>query len=197
MVTVRNCTFWGSFRFSVGRFGWRNPHTIACKVVVYAVLVRSFAKVICERGKGIPFCRVNGVDMTKRQFSNTEVEYLRALPAVESVTQNRITYSRDFQISCMRRYLDGERPSSIFTSAGLSPAIVGRKRVERNIARWKADSDIMAAAKIGGSSGSLSPETRERLVSVQLGQIRSLMCQVLELKDRIDALERQLKKIQV
>lgn len=77
--------------------------------------------------------------MTKRQFSNTEVEYLRALPAVESVTQNRITYSRDFQISCMRRYLDGERPSSIFTSAGLSPAIVGRKRVERNIARWKVD----------------------------------------------------------
>ena len=197
MVTVRNCTFWGSSRFSVGRFGWCKPHTIACKVVVYAVLVRSFAKVICERGKGIPFCRVNGVDMTKRQFSNTEVEYLRALPAVESVTQNRITYSRDFQISCMRRYLDGERPSSIFTSAGLSPAIVGRKRVERNIARWKADSDIMAAAKIGGSSGSLSPETRERLVSVQLGQIRSLMCQVLELKDRIDALERQLKKIQV
>ena len=163
-------------------------------MVVYAVLVRSFAKVICERGKGIPFCRVNGVDMTKRQFSNTEVEYLRALPAV---TPNRITYSRDFQISCMRRYLDGERPSSIFTSAGLSPAIVGRKRVERNIARWKADSDIMAAAKIGGSSGSLSSETRERLVSVQLGQIRSLMCQVLELKDRIDALERQLKKIQV
>ena len=156
-------------------------------MVVYAVLVRSFAKVICERGKGIPFCRVNGVDMTKRQFSNTEVEYLRALPAVESVTPNRITYSRDFQISCMRRYLDGERPSSIFTSAGLSPAIVGRK----------ADSDIMAAAKIGGSSGSLSSETRERLVSVQLGQIRSLMCQVLELKDRIDALERQLKKIQV
>nr|WP_270270078.1 transposase [Bifidobacterium catenulatum] len=97
----------------------------------------------------------------------------------------------------MRRYLDGERPSSIFTSVGLSPAIVGRKRVERNIARWKADSDIMAAAKSEGSSGSLSSETRERLVSVQLGQIWSLTCQVFELKDRIDALERQLKEIQV
>lgn len=196
MVTVCNCTFWGSFRFSVGHSGGVNPHTTACKVIIYAVLVRSFAKVICERRKGIPFCRVNGVDMTKRQFSNTEVEYLRALPAVESVTQNRITYSRDFQISCMRRYLDGERPSSIFTSAGLSPAIVGRKRVERNIARWKADPDIMAAAKSGGSSGPLSSETRERLVSVQLGQIRSLTCQVLELKDRIDTLEQQLKEIQ-
>lgn len=55
----------------------------------------------------------------------------------------------------------------------------------------------MAAAKSEGSSGALSPETRERLVSVQLGQIWSLTCQVFELKDRIDALERQLKEIQV
>ena len=99
--------------------------------------------VIYEHENGIPFCRMNGVDMTKRQFSNTEVEYLRALPAVESVTENRITYSRDFQISCMRRYLDGERPSTIFTSAGLSPAIIGRKRVERSIARWKVDLDML------------------------------------------------------
>lgn len=103
--------------------------------------------VIYEHENGIPFCRMNGVDMTKRQFSNTEVEYLRALPAVESVTENRITYSRDFQISCMRRYLDGERPSTIFTSAGLSPAIIGRKRVERNIARWKVDLDIIGRKK--------------------------------------------------
>lgn len=130
--------------------------------------------------------------MTKRQFSNTEVEYLRALPAVESVTGNRITYSRDFQISCMRRYLDGERPSTIFTSAGLSPAIIGRKRVERNIARWKVDLDIMAAARSNSTTGALSSDTRERLVTVQLGQIRSLTCQVLALKERVDALERKL-----
>ena len=124
--------------------------------------------VIYEHENGIPFCRMNGVDMTKRQFSNTEVEYLRALPAVESVTENRITYSRDFQISCMRRYLDGERPSTIFTSAGLSPAIIGRKRVERNIARWKVDLDIMAAARSNSTTGALSSDTRERLVTVQL-----------------------------
>lgn len=116
--------------------------------------------VIYEHENGIPFCRMNGVDMTKRQFSNTEVEYLRALPAVESVTENRITYSRDFQISCMRRYLDGERPSTIFTSAGLSPAIIGRKRVERNIARWKVDLDIMAAARSNSTTGALSSDTR-------------------------------------
>lgn len=152
--------------------------------------------VIYEHENGIPFCRMNEVDMTKRQFSNTEVEYLRALPAVESVTENRITYSRDFQISCMRRYLDGERPSTIFTSAGLSPAIIGRKRVERNIARWKVDLDIMAAARSNSTTGALSSDNRERLVTVQLGQIRSLTCQVLALKERVDALERKLDESQ-
>ena len=161
-------------------------------MVVYAVRVRSFVMVIYEHENGIPFCRMNGVDMTKRQFSNTEVEYLRALPAVESVTENRITYSRDFQISCMRRYLDGERPSTIFTSAGLSPAIIGRKRVERS----KVDLDIMAAARSNSTTGALSSDTRERLVTVQLGQIRSLTCQVLALKERVDALERKLDELQ-
>ena len=165
-------------------------------MVVYAVRARSFVMVIYEHENGIPFCRMNGVDMTKRQFSNTEVEYLRALPAVESVTENRITYSRDFQISCMRRYLDGERPSTIFTSAGLSPAIIGRKRVERNIARWKVDLDIMAAARSNSTTGALSSDTRERLVTVELGQIRSLTCQVLALKERVDALERKLDESQ-
>jgi len=78
----------------------------------------------------------------------------------------------------------------------LSPAIIGRKRVERNIARWKVDLDIMAAARSNSTTGALSSDTRERLVTVQLGQIRSLTCQVLALKERVDALERKLDESQ-
>ncbi|KFI86030.1 hypothetical protein [Bifidobacterium ruminantium] len=47
------------------------------------------------------------------------------LPAIDSVTESRITYSRQFQIDCMRRYLQGEKPTAIFTSAGLSPSVIG------------------------------------------------------------------------
>ena len=51
---------------------------------------------------------------------------------------DRITYSREFQVRCMAQYLRGNGPTSIFASAGLNPKIVGSKRIERAIARWKA-----------------------------------------------------------
>jgi hypothetical protein len=106
--------------------------------------------------------------MTRRRFSQTEVEYLRSLPAVEAVTENRITYSHDFQVSCMSRYLQGERPSVIFTSAGLSPMIVGHKHVERNIARWKHDDEIMNEAKQPGAMAVMPTDARNRLITMQM-----------------------------
>ena len=75
----------------------------------------------------------------KRRFTQAEVYYLNTLPAVERASMDRITYSRDFQVRCMAQYLRGNGPTSIFASAGLNPKIVGSKRIERAIARWKAD----------------------------------------------------------
>lgn len=37
----------------------------------------------------------------------------------------------------MRRYSAGESPGAIFASAGLPSSIIGYKRIERAIARWK------------------------------------------------------------
>lgn len=133
--------------------------------------------------------------MTRRRFSQTEVEYIRSLPAVEAVTENRITYSHDFQVSCMSRYLQGERPSVIFTSAGLSPMIVGHKRVERNIARWKHDDEIMNEAKQPGAMAVMPTDARNRLITMQMGQIQSLTCQVIALKQRVGELEQQFETI--
>lgn len=83
-----------------------------------------------------------------------------------------------------------------FSRRWWSPAIVGRKRVERNIARWKVDPDIMAAAKGEGTEGRCLPRRASDWCPFSWGQIRSLTCQVLELKDRVDILERQLREIQ-
>mgnify|MGYP001658337054 CR=1 FL=1 len=79
----------------------------------------------------------------KRHFTQAEVYYLNTLPAVERASMDRITYSREFQVRCMAQYLRGNGPTSIFASAGLNPKIVGSKRIERAIARWKADPQIM------------------------------------------------------
>lgn len=83
----------------------------------------------------------------RRRFTQTEVYYLNTLPAVERASMDRITYSKEFQVRCMAKYLRGNGPTSIFASAGLDPKIVGGKRIERAIARWKADPKIMLEAQ--------------------------------------------------
>ena len=71
-------------------------------------------------------------------FSDEEIQLLRGLPAVANVTRNRITYSDAFKQLCTIRYLAGESPTKIFREAGLPPELVGYKRIERSVARWKA-----------------------------------------------------------
>lgn len=76
-------------------------------------------------------------DPDARGFSIREIGYLSKLPAVEHVTRGRIVYSEDFKIHCVRRYLAGESPARIFRRAGLDSSLIGYKRIERCIARWK------------------------------------------------------------
>lgn len=84
-------------------------------------------------------------------FSSEEIQLLRGLPAVANVTQDRITYSDTFKQVCTIRYLAGESPTKIFREAGLPPDLVGYKRIERSVARWKA-----AAIKSVNGSDSMS-----------------------------------------
>lgn len=71
-------------------------------------------------------------------FNDEEIQLLRGLPAVANVTRSRITYSDTFKQMCTIRYLSGESPTKIFREAGLPPDLVGRRRIERCVARWKA-----------------------------------------------------------
>ncbi len=84
-------------------------------------------------------------------FSSEEMQLLRGLPAVANVTQDRITYSDIFKQVCTIRYLAGESPTKIFREAGLPPDLVGYKRIERSVARWKA-----SALKSVNGSGEMS-----------------------------------------
>ena len=77
--------------------------------------------------------------MPRVAFTAKTRKYLGTLDAVESVTQYRICYSKEFRDDCMRRYAEGGSPAAIFREAGLDPKIIGYKRVERCIARWKAE----------------------------------------------------------
>lgn len=75
--------------------------------------------------------------MIDGKFTAKERAYLASLPAVKSVSASHIRYSDRFRVEVMCRYNAGESPSAIFREAGLDPKLIGYKRVERCIARWK------------------------------------------------------------
>lgn len=116
----------------------------------------------------------------RRRFTQTEVYYLNTLPAVERASMDRITYSKEFQVRCMAQYLRGNGPTSIFASAGLDPKIVGGKRIERAIARWKADPKIMLEAQTLANKSDSGQ--RDLLVITQAMTIKWLEKKVMDLQ---------------
>ncbi|PJM72453.1 hypothetical protein CS006_09985 [Bifidobacterium primatium] len=74
--------------------------------------------------------------MANKEIDSEMKSYLESLPAVESVMSDRIYYSETFKRYVVQRYAAGDSPTRIFREAGLGPSIIGRKRIERCIARW-------------------------------------------------------------
>lgn len=111
--------------------------------------------------------------MANRTFTSEERAYLESLPAVAAVTDDAISYSPEFRNQCMERYYAGESPAAIFREAGLDPAFIGYKRVERCIARWRKP---------------MRPSSPVPVVEVAAEQ-RDIRQQNRELKTRLAALE--------
>lgn len=95
-------------------------------------------------------------------FSTDELQMLRNLPAVANVSKDRITYSNAFKQVCVIRYLAGESPTKIFREAGLPPELIGYKRIERSVARWKA----AVLKSVNGSSNMSNGEIITELINL-------------------------------
>lgn len=80
-------------------------------------------------------------------FSPEEVKYLKSLPAVAEATSRRITYTDDFKRYCVTRYNEGASPVRLFREAGLDSALIGYKRIERCLARWREAQDEILGAE--------------------------------------------------
>lgn len=57
------------------------------------------------------------------------VEYVSGLPAVKSVTNDRIRYTDEFKRRVAEGYRRGESPVAMFRKAGLGPEVIGYKSV--------------------------------------------------------------------
>lgn len=128
-------------------------------------------------------------------ISRSDLPYLRSLRAVERVSWHdgraRIRYTEEFRRMAVRRYRAGESPARIFREAGLDSAMIGYKRIERCIARWRDLPDGDAAAP-SATRVPAAPVRRRARSSGDRATVRALSYRVAELEGRIAELETRL-----
>lgn len=160
--------------------------------------------------------------MIDGKFTAKERAYLASLPAVKSVSPSHIRYTDRFKVEVMCRYNAGESPSAIFREAGLDPKLIGYKRVERCIARWKQQErderrkgkgamnhylqdveDDLSIAELQGAAHeeetdglTSADESQDMAAKLAQAQLTINKCDLLIAKQalRIDELERVLRK---
>ncbi|KFI58570.1 hypothetical protein [Bifidobacterium cuniculi] len=132
-------------------------------------------------------------------FSAEEVAYLKTLPAVADATARRITYTEAFKAYCVERYGEGVSPVSLFREAGLDPSLIGYKRIECAIARWRKAMGVPTVRKPRSArtapgttpfSPGKAPLAGEPVLTGEQGDIRDLL--IYQQVRRIDELERQV-----
>lgn len=127
--------------------------------------------------------------MMTREFTDSEIRYLRSLRAVDTVTPTRIIYSSEFKKRFLREYLNGKSPSAIFRDAGLPNVIVGMKRIERCTARWAKDEREEHDTSLG------APDPDSENVDMLLDETRKLVddlsAALLRVERIIDMLKRE------
>ena len=103
-------------------------------------------------------------------FTDAEMALLSGLDAVAWVTRTRITYTDSFKREAVTRYRQGESPVGIFREAGLDPRLIGNKRIERCIARWKREPPAARTTSTHAPAGDAGREGRPAPMSVVLAQ---------------------------
>lgn len=74
---------------------------------------------------------------SKASFSSAQIKRLIKLRAVVKVSPSRIRYAEWFKRECVMRADAGESPTYLFREAGLGPELIGEKRIERCMDRWR------------------------------------------------------------
>lgn len=74
---------------------------------------------------------LEGTIMKDREFDDDEIDYLRSLPAVNSVGRNRIRYTDQFREYCMQRYRAGDSPTGLTRRLSDTSASNGASRAGR------------------------------------------------------------------
>ena len=143
-------------------------------------------------------------------FSAEEIVYLKTLPAVADATRNRIIYAESFKVDCVLRYAQGESPVQLFREAGLDPSLIGYKRIECAIARWRRQMNVAVTPmkrtharrshagaanplSVAGGATSFVPQPIGARGDIRDVLIAQQVRRIDELERQVDALSRRLQ----
>ncbi|EJQ37369.1 hypothetical protein IEE_05301 [Bacillus cereus BAG5X1-1] len=76
--------------------------------------------------------------MTKKLFTEREIQILSSNPYVKSVSQKGITYTEEFKRIFIEENEKGKLPRNIFEECGFDIDVIGMKRVMSSGSRWRA-----------------------------------------------------------
>lgn len=76
--------------------------------------------------------------MSKKLFSNYEIEILSKNKYVKKVSEKGITYTDEFKRLFIAENENGKLPREIFTECGFDINVIGLQRIKSSASRWRS-----------------------------------------------------------
>jgi transposase len=139
--------------------------------------------------------------MSKIIFNEQQRRILEKNPNVSSVSDRAIQYTAEFKIRAVKENLAGKGPVQIFIEADFDLDMIGKKKAQSSLERWRAtynkygEAGFLEERRGKGSTGrptSKQLSTEKKLEKAE-ARIKYLEAE-LELLKKLEALERQAKK---
>ena len=137
--------------------------------------------------------------MSKKTFSEQDIEILSKNKYVKNVSEKSITYTNEFKIHFIAEYNNKKLPRNIFEEAGFDINIIGLKRIKCASSRWRTAYKENGVLGLDDTRRKNSGRPRQReltkdeLIAKQNAEIEYLKAEV-ELLKKLELHERQVRK---
>lgn len=139
--------------------------------------------------------------MSKIIFNEHQRRQLEMNPNVASVSDHAIQYTAEFKLHAVEENLAGKGPVQIFIEAGFDLDMIGKKKAQSSLERWRAtykkygEVGFLEERRGKGSTGRPTSKqlSAEKKLEKAEARIKYLEAE-LELLKKLEALERQAKK---
>lgn len=134
--------------------------------------------------------------MSKRYFTEEQINRLKDHPCIRQISEKAITYSEDFKERAVKAYESGFTSRIIFEKEGLRVQDLGHKRMKSALERWRKMSQREDGFKDTRATKSRGrPRIRPRTPTEELEYLRDkveYLEQENEFLKKLKALERKV-----